>query len=195
MAYIAFSVLCVMNIVTGVFVENCNKMTARDEDLVHMEQLEQRRQWYEEVKQMFESACQDSGCLSVKQFSDKLAEDVRLRAWMQKIGVQVESHSVSGLFQILDLDGDGQLDFDEFAIALQQVHGQARSIDVAKILHDTKLLRRLLLLLIEKVSPDLYKENKMVARARSKSNADPLAVYPSSDGVSTGSPDDDMMLS
>jgi len=31
---------------------------------------------------------------------------------------------------------------DEFAIALEQVHGPARSIDVAKVIHDTRILRK-----------------------------------------------------
>merc|ERR1712151_454369 len=58
------------------------------------------------------------------------------------IGVQVESYSANGLFKLLDFDGDGALELDEFALALQQVHGPARSIDVARIALDTRNLRR-----------------------------------------------------
>lgn len=147
--YIAFAVLCVLNIITGVFVENAKQMTEDDEDMVLMEQLETRRKWFEEVKVLFEAADVDgSGCLNAEEFSIQL-QDIRMQAWFRKIGVQVESYSAAGLFQLLDFDGDGSLDLDEFAIALQQVHGPARSIDVAKIAHDTRVLRREMCELLE----------------------------------------------
>jgi len=140
--YIAFAVLCVLNIVTGVFVENANKMTAQDQDLVLMEQLDNRRQWFEEVKILFDAADVDgNGQLNETEFSTQL-QDLRMQAWFRKIGVSVESYSAGGLFQLLDFDGDGHLDLDEFAIALQQVHGPARSIDIAKLSHDTRILRK-----------------------------------------------------
>merc|ERR1719261_402071 len=62
--YIAFGVLCVLNIVTGVFVENANKITSNDEDQMIMEELNQRKIWISEVKALFETADQDgSGVL------------------------------------------------------------------------------------------------------------------------------------
>ena len=36
----------------------------------------------------------------------------------------------------------GSIDLDEFSVALQQVHGEARSIDIAKVAHDTRTLRK-----------------------------------------------------
>merc|ERR1712154_127264 len=133
---------CVLNIITGVFVENANKMTAQDQEMVLMEQMDSRKAWFAEVKELFEAADVDgSGCLNKQEFTDKL-QDLRMQAWFRKVGVQVESYSADGLFQILDFDGDGVLDLDEFFIALQQVHGPARSIDVAKTNRDTRMLRR-----------------------------------------------------
>merc|ERR1712032_249873 len=140
--YIAFAVLCVLNIITGVFVENATQMTSQDDDMVLMEELETRRTWFEEVKVLFEAADTDgSGQLNAEEFSAQL-QDLRMQAWFRKIGVHVESHSAEGLFQLLDFDGDGVLDLDEFAIALQSVHGPARSIDLAGVKHDVRVIRR-----------------------------------------------------
>lgn len=140
--YVAFAVLCVLNIVTGVFVESANKLTAQDQDMVLMEELETRRQWFEEVKVLFEAADVDgSGCLNEEEFGNQL-KDLRMQSWFRKLGIHVETYSAHGLFQLLDFDGDGALELDEFAIALQQVHGPARSIDVAKVTHDTRILRK-----------------------------------------------------
>merc|ERR1719218_125441 len=107
-----------------------------------MQQMELRRQWLEEVKELFEAAdTNGSGQLDAVEFTKQL-QDYRLQAWFRKIGVQVESYSAQGLFQLLDFDGDGKLDLDEFAMALQQVHGPARSIDVARVGRDARILRK-----------------------------------------------------
>jgi Ca2+-binding EF-hand superfamily protein len=141
--YIAFAVFCVLNIVTGVFVESAKQMTAEDQDMVLMEQLETRERWFDEVKSIFEATDIDgSGFVNGEEFTTKIKEDARLQAQFRKIGVQVEAYSAAGLFQLLDLDGDGELDLDEFCLALQMVHGTARSIDVAKLTHDTRIIRR-----------------------------------------------------
>merc|ERR1712194_316413 len=100
-----------------------------------------------------------SGTLNEAEFAEQL-KDLRMQAWFRKIGVQVESYSAHGLFKLLDFDGDGCLELDEFALALQQVHGPARSIDVAKIALDTRNMRRelcelsdLCLFSLEKIAP------------------------------------------
>lgn len=53
--YIAFAVLCVLNIVTGVFVENANRITQMDTDSMVMEELHMRQQWLVEVRRLFSS--------------------------------------------------------------------------------------------------------------------------------------------
>merc|ERR1711933_596901 len=58
------------------------------------------------------------------------------------MGIDVESQSKRGLFLQFDLDGDGQIEIDEFATALQSVHGNARSIDLMVLRHQNKLLNQ-----------------------------------------------------
>lgn len=140
--YIAFAVLCVLNIVTGVFVESANRTFAEDSEMVMWEQVELRKQWMEEVRELFEAADKDgSGQLDCDEFTKQL-QDFRMQAWFRKVGVQVESYSAQGLFALLDFDNDGKLDLDEFAVALQQVNGYARSIDLARVQREASLLRQ-----------------------------------------------------
>jgi len=141
MFYISFSVLCVLNIITGVFVENAIKRTTQDDEMVMMEQLASRKQWLMEVKVMFEEADKDgSGLICSDEFSN-LMEDFRMQAWLRKLGVQVDSYSSAGLFQLLDVDEDGEINIDEFSSSLQLVNGEAKSIDVAKLSKETKKVR------------------------------------------------------
>merc|ERR1712217_965182 len=57
-------------------------------------------------------------------------------------GIDVESQSKKGLFMQFDLNGDGSIEIDEFASALQSVHGNARSIDMMVLKHENKLLKK-----------------------------------------------------
>lgn len=151
--YVAFAVLCVLNIITGVFVDNANRMVSRDEDLVLLEQLESRRDWFQEVKVLFEAADRDgSGKLNAAEFSQQL-KDIHMQAWFRKIGVHVESYSAENLFHLLDFDNDGELDLNEFYLAVQRLHGQARSIDIAMLSHDMYNLREDLCALMDFVVP------------------------------------------
>merc|ERR1719272_1631372 len=138
--------------------------------MVLMEQLETRDKWFDEVRSIFESADLDgSGFVNGEEFTQKIKEDARLQAQFRKIGVQVEAYSSAGLFQLLDFDGDGELDLDEFCLALQQVHGNARSIDVAKLTHDTRRVRRGLLDLTDIFTEYIADNADPFQRSRSES--------------------------
>merc|ERR1719491_1813548 len=51
--YIAFAVLCVLNIITGVFVDNASSISLADEEQLVIEGFENRVKWFEEVKELF----------------------------------------------------------------------------------------------------------------------------------------------
>eukprot|EP00931_Biecheleriopsis_adriatica_P057510 TRINITY_DN34129_c0_g1_i1.p1 TRINITY_DN34129_c0_g1~~TRINITY_DN34129_c0_g1_i1.p1 ORF type:complete len:695 (+),score=120.51 TRINITY_DN34129_c0_g1_i1:60-2144(+) len=139
--YIAFSVLCVLNIITGVFVENATKLSSQDEDMVILEQMESRKKWFAGVKALFETAdTEHTGFITLPQFRAKM-KDVRMLAELRKIGVQVESHTSDGLFALMDFDGNGALNLDEFIEAIQSVNGYARGIDMAKLQREARHLR------------------------------------------------------
>eukprot|EP00931_Biecheleriopsis_adriatica_P010402 TRINITY_DN11147_c0_g1_i1.p1 TRINITY_DN11147_c0_g1~~TRINITY_DN11147_c0_g1_i1.p1 ORF type:complete len:648 (-),score=109.30 TRINITY_DN11147_c0_g1_i1:425-2368(-) len=139
--YIAVATLCVLNIINGVFVDNAKKMAALDEEMVMMEQLEQRGKWFKEVKEIFSLAGDGNCMVNVDDFTEKL-KDYRLQAWLRKVGVHVESHSAAGFFELIDNNGDGYLELDEFARALQQVHGQARSVDLARVHAECRTVKK-----------------------------------------------------
>jgi len=149
--YVSFSFLCVLNIVTGVLVNNAQLMVSQDEEVVFMEQMEERRKWLNDVEKIFETAdTNHTGFLNRSEFAAKM-QDAQLQAWLRKIGIHVDSYTLDGLFDLLDVDGDGFLDLDEFAISAQTMQGTARAMDVAKIHKDTKTLRKDIALLLKLV--------------------------------------------
>jgi hypothetical protein len=139
--YIAFAIFCVLNIVTGVFVENAHKIV-NDEEHMIMEDLASRRQWFEEVLQVFKAADKDeSGELSFEEFQKHVA-DLRVQAYFRKVGINIESDSSQSLFQLLDFDQNGKVNVDEFVLGCTKFGGTARGVDIARLRHDNGQLRK-----------------------------------------------------
>jgi hypothetical protein len=139
--YIALAVLCVLNIVTGVFVENANQITARDEENVLMEELTSRKEFSENVAMIFH---RNEGGTMQATYEDfrRHISDPRISRFFEDLGVDIGRENIQGFFELLDFDGNGILDLEEFVVGLQKIHGKARSIDVAHVLHDIKSLNR-----------------------------------------------------
>eukprot|EP00931_Biecheleriopsis_adriatica_P008653 TRINITY_DN109802_c0_g1_i1.p1 TRINITY_DN109802_c0_g1~~TRINITY_DN109802_c0_g1_i1.p1 ORF type:complete len:694 (-),score=109.65 TRINITY_DN109802_c0_g1_i1:72-2114(-) len=155
-AYVTFAVMCVLNIITGVFVENSNKITSADKDFVVMDQIESRRKWFSEVKEVFEfaGALEEGDSLDLEAWTRAL-ENPRIKSCLRKLGLQLESHTPEGLFTILDFDGSGEIDLDEFAqvmASLQGNSGNARAIDLVRVEKEARTTRKYVERILELLS-------------------------------------------
>merc|ERR1712098_758007 len=128
---------------TAVFVENANTMYVRDEDEMSMSALQNKMVWIGEASRLFQEAdIDDSGFLNLSKFENHL-QDVRVQALLRKLGVEVFTASKArDLFALLDFDQSGSIDVDEFTLGLEQIHGEARGIDIAKCRKDVMNLNR-----------------------------------------------------
>merc|ERR1711920_315047 len=87
--YIALSIFCVLNIVTGVFVENTKNMLGKDETQLIMETMDARKQWLDEVKILWKKMEIDD-TVNVDTFASRV-EDVRIQALFRQLGLDVAS--------------------------------------------------------------------------------------------------------
>lgn len=132
-AYIAVAVFCVLNIITGLFVENAKRLSQQDETQFIMETVASRKIWLEEVKALFARVADPiTQRLDLASFEEHVC-DMRVQVNFKKLGIEVEQGTAAGLFELLDLQGDGFVDLDEFALGVQMLHGSARSIDMARL--------------------------------------------------------------
>jgi len=139
--YIAFAVLCVLNIMTGQFVEAANRMAAQDDEMIMAEQLFQRARLVNDLQRIFAVGDTDhSGELSYEEVMTIL-NDTKMQSWLRKLGVEVDAYNASSLFSLLDFDENGSLSIDEFIMAMQAVRGTARSIDLARALQEIKSVK------------------------------------------------------
>lgn len=131
--YVAFAVLCVLNIVTGVFVEQSSMIAKEDEENMLFEEIESRKKWMQEIEKIFHQADTDnSGLLTVEEL-EACVTDFWVQTCFKRLGVDLNRISPTSIFSMLDFDGSGAVEISEFAAGLQQLHGSASSVDFARV--------------------------------------------------------------
>lgn len=139
-AYIAFAVLCVLNIVTGVFVENANKFAKRNDEQALIDSLSDHNQ-FQEVSAIFKGADVNGDQeIDWDEFQVCL-QDHRIQSYLKQNGLDIQTTSVNnvkGLFRLLDFDGGGTVDVDEFLLGISQL--QSGNLDIARVTHDCRAL-------------------------------------------------------
>jgi hypothetical protein len=140
--YVAFATLCVMNIITGVFVENANRTTTQDDENMVAEEFETRKRWFEEVQQLFQTSRNETKReIDLAEFESWTVNPM-IQTRFRKLGLDVDDRNARAVFNLLDIDGTGSIDFDKFALGIEQLHGHARSLDIARVRLDCKKLQR-----------------------------------------------------
>merc|ERR1719188_1040280 len=69
-------------------------------------------------------------------------KDFRIQALFHRLGLEIEAEYLPGLFALLDFNSNGKVDIDEFAMGIQMLHGQAKSIDMARIRYNVSAVKQ-----------------------------------------------------
>jgi hypothetical protein len=163
--YIVFTLFCVLNIITGVFVENARKDKAGDEQRLIVEHMENREKWYGEVHELFEIADDNgNGEIDESEFAAVLKEP-HFQALCAEVGLNVEGYATKGLFNLFDFDGRGTINMEEFTDGILHLHGSAKSIDVYLLRRDNnRIFERLSELFTVLLNPGQLIDHEEVSR-------------------------------
>merc|ERR1711920_1172925 len=136
--YVAFTILAVMNIITGVFVDNAMEAARGQRDFFIQKEMELREQCLRELRDVFaEMDFDESGTIGLQEVKAYF-EDPRVRGFFTALGL--DTSDTERLFRLLDDDGSGDVDVNEFLEGCLRLKGEARSIDVYAIMRDLKLV-------------------------------------------------------
>jgi len=127
--YIAFMVLAMLNVVTGVFVESVLKSQASDRDVVMVNN----------ARELFSTL--DGGIhatMSWETFKSKLNEPQMIDFFKF---IDVDPSEAKGLFKMLDMDDDGGVSAEEFLNGALRLRGHAKSLDVALLIQEVKRIQ------------------------------------------------------
>lgn len=140
--YVAFATLAVLNVITGVFVDNAIKANRDDADMVIIEQTEARKKHIAEVKSIFMKADTDvSGKLNLEEFQMHM-DNPFVQAYFRQLGLDIEGSGAASLFNMLDFDSSGLIDVEEFIFGCGHLKGYARSLDLARMGHGQRLVTK-----------------------------------------------------
>eukprot|EP00930_Biecheleria_cincta_P069849 TRINITY_DN57532_c0_g1_i1.p1 TRINITY_DN57532_c0_g1~~TRINITY_DN57532_c0_g1_i1.p1 ORF type:complete len:645 (+),score=99.82 TRINITY_DN57532_c0_g1_i1:41-1936(+) len=154
--YVFFTTFCCLNIVTGIFVDNAKSLRQADEEAVFQEAMQERKRWIAEVADLFaklgNGTTGEHEGFGFDQFKEQLG-DIRVQTIFRKLGINPDTTSAEELWEILDADGSGNIDQEEFADGIKHFHGDAKNIDVYRLSRDlgklTKRINRMAAVLID----------------------------------------------
>jgi len=130
--FITFAVIALMNVVTAVFVESTMQRSRNDRELMTQNEIKNKKEFLETMASVFNELDDDhDGSVNLTELETQL-KIPRIGAYFSSLGV--EADQVHKLFYLLDADGSGNVDSDEFMYGCLRLKGEAKSLDMA-ILH------------------------------------------------------------
>lgn len=140
--YVLFTMIAMMNIFTGVFVDNALQNARKQREVQLEEQLEMQKIWLDQVREFFSAADTDGdGSITVNEI-ETLINDPIMTAYLQLIGFQFDD--ATKVFRLFDKDRSGEIGFDEFIHGCETLKGPARKVDVHLLMSEVNDLARML---------------------------------------------------
>jgi len=137
--FIVVAVFAVLNVVTGVFCTTAIESAQSDKDIAIMKQMHKQRSLVEALKMTFSEIDHDnSNRVSLDELKQALTAK-KLVHFMESLGISTQD--VMTLFLIIDHDESGWIDLDEFVSGCMQLHGPAKSLQMAQVFHELHLQR------------------------------------------------------
>lgn len=138
--YITVTFFAIVNVITGVFVTTAMETTSADKDLIVMKQLQKRNTQVEDLKHLFsEISGSDVLEVGIDEFKQAMST-TKFSAFLHSMGISTEDVGV--LFKLLDADTNGLVDLEEFVTGCLNLHGTAKSSQLARMSYENKLTRR-----------------------------------------------------
>eukprot|EP00929_Paragymnodinium_shiwhaense_P119381 TRINITY_DN91275_c0_g1_i1.p1 TRINITY_DN91275_c0_g1~~TRINITY_DN91275_c0_g1_i1.p1 ORF type:complete len:708 (-),score=108.70 TRINITY_DN91275_c0_g1_i1:340-2463(-) len=142
MFYIAFVLLAVLNIITGVFVDNAVETAKGQRDFIIQRERENNIKWACSMRELFHEMDEDrSGTVSWAEMEAHF-QNVQVQGLFQTLGLS--SDDLALLFRLIDDDGSGEVNIDEFLDGCLKLKGEAKSIDVHAVWKEVSKLHRVL---------------------------------------------------
>jgi len=141
LAYVSFCVFSkVLNIVTGVFVDGAIQRSAQERDLRLEKEKEQKKVYISMLMDLLREI--DSGGTGVitRQELEEAFKSDKVRYSFSVLDIDINDSNY--LFDMLDDDGSGEVDMEEFVSGCLRLKGNAKSIDIHTLMFEIKHLMR-----------------------------------------------------
>ncbi|CAK9102797.1 unnamed protein product [Durusdinium trenchii] len=124
-AYISFTTFAVLNVMTGVFCQSAIESAARDHDMAMQNVMQDNRAFMRKFSHLFHMLDQDdTGFITLVELEERM-EDPDVKTYFE----------VWTFFRLLDGDSGQEIDMDEFLYGCMRLRGEAKALDLAKLMH------------------------------------------------------------
>mmetsp|Transcript_13269 Transcript_13269/g.31676 ORF Transcript_13269/g.31676 Transcript_13269/m.31676 type:complete len:570 (+) Transcript_13269:55-1764(+) len=137
--YVVLIVFAGLRLITALFVRSTMHALSNDAAVAVRERIQHATELQAKLHQLFDDAdIDDDKSLTLAEW-EKLLKHPEIVQYLSTLEVDV--HDAKMLFHLLD-DGDGMLTVQEFCEGMPKVRGNAKSLDIVCLMHETDLLRR-----------------------------------------------------
>jgi len=124
MFYVAFVLLAMMNVITGIFVESALKNAHKEQEM----------DFYSSSKELFCKGYQKPASVVTRDhFQEELAQSHFITLLRQ---VGIEKADAELMFTLLDVDNLGEIDLDDLLAGLLRLRSSAKVFDIALFMHE-----------------------------------------------------------
>jgi len=160
LVYLAMGIFGLTNVVTAVFVESAMQATQNYRDLLVNEMILKERTNVKHMKEIFKSIdADDSGAISLQEMQAYMSdESLHLQDYFEAL--DLSASDTETLFKLLDVDGSGEVDVDEFCDGCMRLGGPAKSFDMNCMWYEQRRTNREVLKFIQHASLALHSLTK-----------------------------------
>ncbi|CAE7320757.1 pex6 [Symbiodinium pilosum] len=138
--YVAFVVLAVLNVVTGVFVDNAFRCAEKQRSLAIQKEMDRQEQFVQQIRDFFAAMDQDdSGDVTPEELAEML-KDPTLSAYFRVLGFEIDD--AARFINLLDKDKDGSISVEEFLRGCLKYRGMATAVDMHQCLRLVRQTQR-----------------------------------------------------
>jgi len=138
--YVSFTLFAVLNVVTGVFCQSALESAQNDHANVVQSMLANKEAHIEKIRDLFSQlGAEEDGVITYSMFEEGISSPAVV-TYFETLGLDV--WDAWSFFKLLDIDAGGAVEIEEFFKGCLRLRGQARGVDVGKIMHDQTWLLR-----------------------------------------------------
>jgi len=148
LVYISFSIFVLVNIVTGVFVDNAMQASKKDRDsLIEMNEI-LLKEFAKDMELLFHEIDADhSGLITVDEF-ENFVEHPRVRAYFDSMQLDISGRPPALMFELCKFvsanpaSKTDAISIEEFIAAIRQLSHEARAVDSAMLQREIYMMRQ-----------------------------------------------------
>lgn len=145
--YVLFAMLVVLNIITGIFVNDAKDIASLDREVLIQCELERDRKILRDLRSLFQELdTQRVGIITRAQFNSQVVKEPA-RSRLAMIGLSVED--ADAFFRLLDVGNCSELQLEEFIIGCLRLRGKTADARTELMLQEAHLQRTKLISRVE----------------------------------------------